>query len=194
VLVDLLHILLYTRLTFLQTTRGKAIDKGQLYYTRERINVCASLVIMMVIIALLIIPIYLLYSLVKASSKANEQFLDQDGTATCMGILLVFTLLFSAILSVFTRAKRHEILGSAAAYVLRSMSSRTATDALTGIAPYWSSSLGMCHCDQEKCHGSVPFWSIFDALPLCSAIYFVGTSKWCVTSAYHEAHRCREGR
>jgi hypothetical protein len=70
---------------------------------------------MVVIIALLIVPIYLLYSLVKASSKADEQFLDQEGTATCMGILLVFTLLFSAILSVFTRAKRHEILGAAAA-------------------------------------------------------------------------------
>jgi hypothetical protein len=69
----------------------------------------------LVIIALLIVPIYLLYSLVKASSKADEQSLDQDRTATCIGILLVFTLLFSAILSLFTRAKRHEILGAAAA-------------------------------------------------------------------------------
>lgn len=102
------------RLTSSQTTRKKASDKTQVYYTRERINMCASLVIVLVIVALLIIPIYLLYNLVKASSKADQQFLDQDGTATCMCILLVFTLLFSAILSVFTRAKRHEILGAAA--------------------------------------------------------------------------------
>jgi len=99
----------------MQTTREKAIDKGQVYYTRARINICASLVIMMAIVALLIVPIYLLYNLVKASSRADEQYLDRDGTATCIGILLVFTLLFSAILSIFTRAKRHEILGAAAA-------------------------------------------------------------------------------
>jgi UDP-N-acetylmuramyl pentapeptide phosphotransferase/UDP-N-acetylglucosamine-1-phosphate transferase len=70
---------------------------------------------MIVILALLVIPIYLLYSRVKAGSKSHDQRSEQDGTATCMGILLVFTLLFSAILSVFTRAKRHEILGAAAA-------------------------------------------------------------------------------
>ena len=87
----------------------------QIYYTRERINMCASLVIMMMVIALLIIPIYLLYRLAKASREADEQSLDQDRTAISMGILLVFTLVFSAILSLFTRAKRHEILGAAAA-------------------------------------------------------------------------------
>ncbi|KAL2064190.1 hypothetical protein VTL71DRAFT_4684 [Oculimacula yallundae] len=36
-----------------------------------------------------------------------------------IGILLVFTLTFSAILSLFTQAKRHEIFGAAAAYVSR---------------------------------------------------------------------------
>lgn len=35
-------------------------------------------------------------------------------------ILLIFTLIFSGILSLFTNAKRHEILGSAAAYVAAS--------------------------------------------------------------------------
>ena len=87
----------------------------QIYYTRERINICASLVIMMVIVALLIIPIYFLYTLEKASSRAEEQSVERDRTGACMGILLVFTLLFSAILSVFTSAKRHEVLGAAAA-------------------------------------------------------------------------------
>ena len=99
----------------MQTTRDKAIDKGQVYYARDRINVCANLVIVIVIIALLVIPIYLLYSLAKASKEAEEQSLHQDRTAISMGILLMFTLLFSAILSLFTRAKRHEILGAAAA-------------------------------------------------------------------------------
>ena len=105
-------------LTSVQKVRDKTIDGRQVYYARDRINVCANLVIVMVIIALLIIPIYLLYSLAKASREADEQSLDQDRTAISMGILLVFTLVFSAILSLFTRAKRHEILGAAAAYVL----------------------------------------------------------------------------
>lgn len=36
--------------------------------------------------------------------------------APCMGVLLVSTLAFSAVLAIFTRAKRHEILAAAAAY------------------------------------------------------------------------------
>jgi hypothetical protein len=35
--------------------------------------------------------------------------------AICMGILLVATLLFSGALALFTKAKRHELLGAAAA-------------------------------------------------------------------------------
>jgi hypothetical protein len=66
------------------------------------------------IVALLIVPIYLLYILV----KDTDGKLDDHATGVCIAILLVCTLLFSAVLSVFTRAKRHEILGAAAAYVL----------------------------------------------------------------------------
>jgi hypothetical protein len=65
------------------------------------------------ITALLIVPIYLLYSLV----KDEDGKLDSHTTGICITILLVCTLLFSAVLSLFTRAKRHEILGAAAAYV-----------------------------------------------------------------------------
>jgi hypothetical protein len=32
-----------------------------------------------------------------------------------IGVLLIFTLVFSAVLSLFTQAKRHEIFGAAAA-------------------------------------------------------------------------------
>lgn len=65
--------------------------------------------------ALLIVPIYLLYSLVSHTNGT----LDRSATAVCIGILLGFTLLFSAVLSLFTRARRHEILGAAAACVFR---------------------------------------------------------------------------
>lgn len=103
------------KLTLVQATRSKASDKTQVYYTRSRINACASFVIMVVIIALLIIPIHLLYNLAKAKTRTEDGFAAQDGSARCIGILLVFTLLFSAIMSIFTKAKRHEILGAAAA-------------------------------------------------------------------------------
>jgi hypothetical protein len=66
------------------------------------------------IVALLIVPIYLLYNVV----KDTDGKLNDHATGVCIAILLVCTLLFSAVLSVFTKAKRHEILGAAAAYVL----------------------------------------------------------------------------
>lgn len=56
---------------------------------------------------LLILPIFLLYRL------TMQQDLDVTYTAS-IGILLVFMLLFSAVLSLFTQAKRHEIFGAAA--------------------------------------------------------------------------------
>jgi hypothetical protein len=88
-----------------------------IYFTRERIDLCASAIITVMILGLLIVPIYLLYNVVK--DKAGN--LDAHSTGICIGVLLVSTLLFSAVLSLFTRAKRHEILGAAAAYVLNSL-------------------------------------------------------------------------
>ena len=61
------------------------------------------------LLLLLIVPVYIMYHLVTN--------LGNNRTDTiCIGVLLVFTLAFSAVLSLFTRAKRHEILGAAAAY------------------------------------------------------------------------------
>ncbi|KAF2432801.1 hypothetical protein EJ08DRAFT_630152 [Tothia fuscella] len=55
-----------------------------------------------------------------ASLEHLLKYLNEMGTgrtdAVCLGTLLVFTLAFSAVLSLFTRARRHEILGAAAAY------------------------------------------------------------------------------
>ena len=91
----------------------KSRSGDEVYYTQSRIDLCASSLITFMIVALLIVPIYLLYNLV----KETDGKLDDHATGVCIAILLVCTLLFSAVLSVFTRAKRHEILGAAAAYV-----------------------------------------------------------------------------
>jgi len=65
---------------------------------------------MIMILALLIIPVYVLYHISSTFSSTNA-----TTNATCMGILLIATLLFSAALALFTKAKRHELLAAAAA-------------------------------------------------------------------------------
>lgn len=69
---------------------------------------------MLAILALLTIPIYILCRLVR-KEELRDSNLSHDQTASCIGILLVSTLLFSAVVSLFTKAKRHEVLGAAAA-------------------------------------------------------------------------------
>jgi hypothetical protein len=71
----------------------------------------ASLVITAMVLALLIVPVYLLWNLTLAIPSGTT-------TAIIIGVLLVFTLIFSGTLSLLTRARRHEILASAAAYVI----------------------------------------------------------------------------
>ncbi|KAF2230438.1 hypothetical protein EV356DRAFT_536371 [Viridothelium virens] len=90
-------------------TKGKSRDPDSVYYDRERINYLASGIIILAILILLIVPIYILFHLI-TDVKTDRSY------AICIGILVIFTLSFSAVLSLFTRAKRHEILGAAAAY------------------------------------------------------------------------------
>ena len=60
------------------------------------------------LLCLLILPVFLLYKLTVTH--------DLEITYTVsIGVLLVFTLVFSAVLSLFTQAKRHEIFAAAAA-------------------------------------------------------------------------------
>lgn len=81
------------------------------YYTRQRIDRCTSTVITLAILALLVVPTWVMY-------KVVSDFDDRPsgrGNSMCIGTLLVATLLFSAVLSLFTSARRHEILAAAAA-------------------------------------------------------------------------------
>jgi hypothetical protein len=67
------------------------------------------------ILFLLIIPIYVLWHLAGELEDSHASG-HASASAVTIGVLLVFTLIFSAVLSLFTRARRHEILGAAAAY------------------------------------------------------------------------------
>jgi hypothetical protein len=87
-------------------TRAKA-DQHTILYSKNRIDALVTTIITLMILFLLIIPIYVLWHLENGRASAS---------AVTIGVLLVFTLMFSAVLSLFTRARRHEILGAAAAY------------------------------------------------------------------------------
>jgi hypothetical protein len=65
----------------------------------------------MMILTLLILPVYALYHVSSVFDNVNAS----ASNAVCMGILLVATLLFSAVLALFTKARRHEVLGASAA-------------------------------------------------------------------------------
>lgn len=86
----------------------KSNDKHVRYFSKNRIDYVVTSLITLWILILLIVPIYGLF---KVSSEVNNPRSD----ATCIGVLVVATLVFSAIVSLFTKAKRHEILGASAA-------------------------------------------------------------------------------
>lgn len=85
----------------------KTDDNYILYFTRSRINFVVTLIITLLILTLLIVPIWLLYYFtVSLANSATDRI--------SIVILLVSTLLFSGILALFTKARRHEIFFAAA--------------------------------------------------------------------------------
>ena len=88
-------------------TRDKTNDEDIHYYDRGRISTCVTMIITTIVLALLMVPIWLLYRLSVRGSIATSH--------DTIGVVLVFTLVFSAALSAFTKAKRHEIVAGSAA-------------------------------------------------------------------------------
>jgi uncharacterized membrane protein YhaH (DUF805 family) len=83
--------------------------KHEIYYTPSRVAKLTNGILTLIILLLLVVPIYVLYHMVHDVGS-------REAYMTCIGILLVFTLAFSSVLSLFTKARRHEILAAAAAY------------------------------------------------------------------------------
>ena len=84
-------------------------DKHEIFYTPSRIAKVTNGILTITILVLMVLPIYLLYHMVH-DIGTSEAYM------TCIGTLLIFTLAFSSVLSLFTKARRHEILAAAAAY------------------------------------------------------------------------------
>ncbi|KAH7073368.1 hypothetical protein FB567DRAFT_454189 [Paraphoma chrysanthemicola] len=88
--------------------KRKTSDKRVYYFSPTRVSKLVNLVITSVIFLLLAAPVLTMYHL--STLKTTECMF------AAIGVLMVFTLLFAAALSLLTKARRHELFAASAAY------------------------------------------------------------------------------
>jgi hypothetical protein len=92
-----------TRLLFTTADqRRKSDDKYTNYYSKTRINLVVRVIICFLAVLVLVAPVVLL-------------FLVHESYAAKVLVLLSFTIFFCICISVFTKAKRHEVFAATAA-------------------------------------------------------------------------------
>ena len=105
--------------------RAKTTNKYITLYSSTRIDKLANILITLVIFALLVVPVVAMYMLTSTNlhigaGSSNDSALSSDSntrdTLNAVGLLIVFTLLFSAAMSMLTKAARHELFAASAAY------------------------------------------------------------------------------
>ncbi|KAF2001671.1 hypothetical protein P154DRAFT_432662 [Amniculicola lignicola CBS 123094] len=111
--------------------RAKTTNNYISFYSSERIDRLVNVLITFVIFILLVIPVITMYQLTStstishnsssSSSSATSNTSDNNNVYTrdtfnAVGVLIVFTLLFSAAMSLLTKAARHELFAASAAY------------------------------------------------------------------------------
>ncbi|OCK73232.1 hypothetical protein K432DRAFT_449138 [Lepidopterella palustris CBS 459.81] len=88
--------------------RAKSKDKDIYYYSASRIEKFVGIIITIVIFILLVSPVVAMYRLTSIGKR--------NSTFAAIGVLVVFTMLFSASMSLMTKARRHELFAASAAY------------------------------------------------------------------------------
>ncbi|CAO2652826.1 Nn.00g022370.m01.CDS01 [Neocucurbitaria sp. VM-36] len=88
--------------------RRKTSDKKVYYFSPTRVSKLVNLCITAVIFLLLISPVLSMYRL--STMKTTKDMF------AAIGILMIFTLLFAAAMSLLTKARRHELFAASAAY------------------------------------------------------------------------------
>ena len=86
----------------------KTSDKKLYYFSPNRVSKLVNLMITTVILALLAAPVLSMYHL--SSQKTSKTVFE------AIGVLMIFTMLFAAAMSLLTKAKRHELFAASAAY------------------------------------------------------------------------------
>ncbi|KAF1939945.1 hypothetical protein EJ02DRAFT_351025 [Clathrospora elynae] len=88
--------------------REKTKAKHIYYFSPSRIEKLVGIIITLIIFILLVLPVVAMYRLTTIG--------DRNSTFDAVGILVVFTMLFCAAMSLLTKAKRHELFAASAAY------------------------------------------------------------------------------
>jgi uncharacterized integral membrane protein len=110
--------------------RAKTSNKFIAFYSSSRIDKLVNVLITFVIFILLVIPVITMYHLTSTSAHVDPSASASNSTASAaavadannrdtfnaVGVLIVFTLLFSAAMSLLTKAARHELFAASAAY------------------------------------------------------------------------------
>lgn len=86
----------------------KTSNKHINFYSATRVDALIGVLITLIIFALLVLPVVAMYKLSSMRTKSS--------TFDAIGVLVVFTLLFSAAMSLVTKAGRHELFAASAAY------------------------------------------------------------------------------
>ena len=90
-----------------QETKRKTEDRKIHYYTRSRIAALVTLLMTILILVLLVLPVWLFYQLSLSDIISTSP--------ETLAFLILFTMLFSIAIIIFTKAKRHEVLAASAA-------------------------------------------------------------------------------
>lgn len=91
-----------------EALKEKSDDPLMRYYDPARVEKLVGVFITLIIFVLLIMPVVAMYKLTSIGNR--------NSTIDAVGLLVVFTLLFSAAMSLLTKAKRHELFAASAAY------------------------------------------------------------------------------
>ncbi|KAE9969852.1 hypothetical protein EG328_006639 [Venturia inaequalis] len=102
-------LILPQRIFCTRELREKTDDQNMFYYSASRVEAFVGLIITSIIFVLLVLPVIVMYKLTSYGQ-------GEHGTFRAIGVLVVFTLLFSAAMSLLTKARRHELFAAAAAY------------------------------------------------------------------------------
>ncbi|KAI9867426.1 MAG: hypothetical protein M1813_008984 [Trichoglossum hirsutum] len=113
----------FTRWLFLTPElRAKTSDKSIHYFSSQRLDTLVALLIAIIILVLLVLPVIALVVLEQKHRPQQPQQTQPEVAALnvfrSIGVLMVFTLTFSAMMSMLTKARRHEVFASSAASVL----------------------------------------------------------------------------
>jgi len=103
-----IHCRFTHRLFATKELRDKTNDEHVHYYSQSRVEKLVGLIVTVIIFILLVIPVVTMYKLTVIGHR--------NSTLDAVGILIVFTMLFSAAMSFLTNAKRHELFAAGATY------------------------------------------------------------------------------